>query len=78
MVATSSNTIASIILIPNPCIDSSSSTSTPVMMTPQKMGIWNNMSSATAPPRTSARSHAMIAISAMSQFGARVHLGYQS
>ncbi len=78
MVATSSSTMASMVRIPNRCIASSSSTSTPVMMTPQKMGIWNNMSSATAPPRTSARSHAMIASSAMSQFGTRVHLGYQS
>ena len=36
------------------------------------------MFNATAPPSTSAMSHAMIATSAMSQFGKRVHRGYQS
>ena len=70
--------MASMVRIPNRCNASNSSTSRPVMMTAQSSGIWNIRFRATALPSTSARSHAPMATSLISQLGQRVHLGYQS
>ena len=74
----SSRTTASMVRIPKRCRASSSSTSKPVMMTAQNSGMWNSRLRATALPSTSARSQAPMATSLISQFGQRVHFGYQS
>ena len=78
MVTMSNRTIASMVLMPKRCRASSSSTSSPVIMTAQKSGIWNMMLMATALPSTSARSQAPMATSQNNQLGQRVQRGYQS
>ena len=48
------------------------------MMTAHSSGMWNSRLRATALPSTSARSHAPMATSLISQLGQRVQRGYQS
>jgi len=75
MVSTKTATTASIILMPMPCNDSSSSTSNAVMMIAHKIGMWKSRFRATALPSDSARSVAHTAISMVIQFGTRVQRG---
>ncbi len=68
MVAMRVMTSASTSRKPRFCSSSTSSTSKPVSSTPTASGMWNRSWSAMADPMTSARSHAAIAISQMTQW----------
>ena len=78
MIPISAITIASTVRNPQRCSSRISSTSSPVISTPQIRGMWNSRFSAIADPITSARSQAAIAISARIHSVTPAHLPVDS